>query len=147
MDNKFRFDSIEEALEDFKNGKPVIVADDEDRENEGDVIISAEKVTPEKINFLATEVKGLICLAISSEIAEQLDLPQMVEQNTEEMKTAFTISIDAAEKYGVTTGISAYDRAKTVEVATARDAQPSDLRRPGHLFPCVAKKGGMLERT
>ena len=107
MDNKFRFDSIEEALEDFKNGKPVIVADDEDRENEGDVIISAEKVTPEKINFLATEVKGLICLAISSEIAEQLDLPQMVEQNTEEMKTAFTISIDAAEKYGVTTGISA----------------------------------------
>lgn len=147
MDNKFRFDSIEEALEDFKNGKPVIVADDEDRENEGDVIISAEKVTPEKINFLATEVKGLICLAISSEIAEQLDLPQMVEQNTEEMKTAFTISIDAAEKYGVTTGISAYDRAKTVEVATARDAQPSDLRRPGHLFPCVAKKGGVLERT
>ena len=146
-ENKFKFDSIESALEDFKAGKPIIVADDEDRENEGDVIVSAEKVTPEIINFLATEVRGLICLAISDNIAKQLDLPQMVDQNTEEMKTAFTISIDAAEKYGVTTGISAFDRAKTVEVATAYDAQPSDLRRPGHLFPCVAKRGGVLERT
>ena len=147
MSDKFRFDSIEEALEDFRQGKPIIVADDEDRENEGDVIVSAEKVTPEVINFLATEVRGLICLAISKDIAQQLDLPQMVEKNTEGMKTAFTISIDADEKYGVTTGISAYDRAKTVEVAIARDAQPSDLRRPGHLFPCVAKAGGVLERT
>ena len=146
-ENKFKFDSIESALEDFKAGKPIIVADDEDRENEGDVIVSAEKVTPKIINFLATEVRGLICLAISDNIAKQLDLPQMVDQNTEEMKTAFTISIDAAEKYGVTTGISAFDRAKTVEVATAYDAQPSDLRRPGHLFPCVAKRGGVLERT
>ncbi len=145
--DKFKFDSIEEAIIDFREGKPIIVADDEDRENEGDVIISAEKVTPEIINFLASEVKGLICLAISKDIAEQLDLPQMVEQNTEGMQTAFTVSIDAAEKYGVTTGISAYDRAKTVEVATARDAQPSDLRRPGHLFPCVAREGGVLERT
>lgn len=146
-ENKFRFDKIEDAIEDFKAGKMVIVADDEDRENEGDVICSAEKVTPEIINFLASEVKGLICLAINDEIATQLNLPQMVEQNSEGMKTAFTVSIDAAEKYGVTTGISAYDRAKTVEVATARDAQPSDLRRPGHLFPCVARKGGVLERT
>ncbi len=146
-ENKFRFDKIEDAIEDFKAGKMVIVADDEDRENEGDVICSAEKVTPEIINFLASEVKGLICLAINDEIASQLNLPQMVEQNSEGMKTAFTVSIDAAEKYGVTTGISAYDRAKTVEVATARDAQPSDLRRPGHLFPCVARKGGVLERT
>ncbi len=147
MNNEeFKFDSIESALEDYKNGKPIIVADNEDRENEGDVICSAEKVTPEIINFLASEVKGLVCLAISSEIAKQLDLPQMVEKNTEEMKTAFTVSIDADEKYGVTTGISAFDRAKTVEVAIARDAQPSDLRRPGHLFPCVAKKGGVLER-
>lgn len=144
---KCRFDRIEEALEDFKAGKPIIVADDEDRENEGDVIVSAEKVTPEIINFLASEVKGLICLAISEDIAKQLDLPQMVEKNSEEMKTAFTISIDGAEKYGVTTGISAFDRAKTVEIAIARDAQPSDLRRPGHLFPCVAKKGGVLERS
>ena len=141
-DKKFRFDKIEDAIEDFKAGKMVIVADDEDRENEGDVICSAEKVTPEIINFLASEVKGLICLAIDQNIAQQLDLPQLVEQNTEGMKTAFTISIDAAEKYGVTTGISAYDRAKTVEVAIARDAQPSDLRRPGHLFPCVARRGG-----
>ena len=146
-DKTFRFDSIESAIEDFKAGKPIIVADDEDRENEGDVIISAEKVTPELINFLVTEVKGLVCLAISHEIAQQLDLPQMVDQNTEGMKTAFTISIDAAEKYGVTTGISAFDRAKTVEVATAYDAQPTDLRRPGHLFPCVARRGGVLERT
>ena len=144
MENKtFKFDSIEEALIDFAAGKPIIVADDEDRENEGDVIISAEKVTPELINFLATKVKGLICLAISDDIARQLDLPQMVEQNSEGMKTAFTVSIDAAEKYGVTTGISAFDRAKTVEVATARDAVPSDLRRPGHLFPCVARRGGV----
>ena len=144
---KFRFDSIEEALKDFAQGKPIIVADDEDRENEGDVIISAQMVTPELINFLASEVKGLICLAISDVIAKKLDLPQMVEQNSEGMKTAFTISVDASEKYGVTTGISAYDRAKTVEVAIAPDAVPSDLRRPGHLFPCVAKKGGVLERA
>lgn len=147
MEENFRFDDIEEAIKDFAQGKPIVVADDEDRENEGDVIISAEKVTPEIINFLAAEVRGLICLAISPEIARQLDLPQMVEQNSEGMKTAFTISIDAAEKYGVTTGISAYDRAKTVEVATAPDAMPSDLRKPGHMFPCVARKGGVLERT
>lgn len=146
MDN-YRFDSIEDAIEDFKSGKPIIVADDEDRENEGDVIVSAQMVTPEIVNFLASEVKGLICLAISSDIARKLELPQMVDQNTEEMKTAFTVSIDADEKYGVTTGISAYDRAKTVEVAIAPDALPSDLRRPGHLFPCLARDGGVLERT
>ena len=147
MEKEFRFDDIEEAIKDFAQGKALVVADDEDRENEGDVIISAQFVTPEKINFLASEVKGLICLAISPEIADKLNLPQMVEQNTEGMKTAFTISIDADEKYGVTTGISAFDRAKTVEVAIAPDAIPSDLRRPGHLFPCVARKGGVLERT
>lgn len=147
MEENFKFDDIEEAIKDFASGKPIVVADDEDRENEGDVIVSAQMVTPEVINFLATEVKGLICLAISPEIAKQLDLPQMVDKNTEEMKTAFTISIDADEKYGVTTGISAFDRAKTVEVAIAPDAVPSDLRRPGHMFPCVAKAGGVLERT
>ena len=147
MEENFKFDEIEEAIKDFASGKPIVVADDEDRENEGDVIVSAQMVTPEIINFLATEVKGLICLAISPEIAKQLDLPQMVDKNTEEMKTAFTISIDADEKYGVTTGISAFDRAKTVEVAIAPDAVPSDLRRPGHMFPCVAKAGGVLERT
>ena len=146
MDN-FKFDNIEEAIEDFKNGKMLIVADDEDRENEGDIICSGQKVTPDIINFMAREAGGLVCLAISNEIAEKLDLPQMVEQNSESMKTAFTVSIDADEKYGVTTGISAYDRAKTIEVALAPDAIPSDLRRPGHLFPCVARKGGVLQRT
>lgn len=142
----FKFNSIEEAIADFKLGKPVIVADDIDRENEGDLICSGQMVTPEIINFMTKEARGLVCLAISHEIAEKLDLPQMVEQNTEKMKTAFTLSIDASEKYGVTTGISAYDRAKTIEVAIASDAQPSDLRRPGHMFPCVSRRGGVLER-
>ncbi len=141
------FNTIEEAIKDFKEGKPIIVADDEDRENEGDLIVSAEFVTPEIINFMASECRGLICLAISSQIADRLELPQMVDRNSEEMKTAFTVSIDAAEKYGVTTGISAFDRAKTIEVAISDDVTPFDLRRPGHLFPCVAKDGGVLERT
>lgn len=146
MEN-FKFDSIESALEDFKNGKMIIVADDEDRENEGDLICSGQMVTPEVIKFMAEHAKGLICLAISDEIAEKMNLPQMVDQNSESMKTAFTVSIDAHEKYGVTTGISAFDRAKTIEVCLAPDSQPSDLRRPGHLFPCVARKGGVLTRT
>ena len=146
MDN-FKYDKIEDAIEDFKNGKLIIVADDEDRENEGDLICSGQMVTPEIIKFMAEKAKGLICLAISPEISEKMELPQMVEQNTESMKTAFTVSIDADEKYGVTTGISAFDRAKTIEVCLAPDAQASDLRRPGHLFPCVARKGGVLTRT
>ncbi len=143
----FKFNSIEEAIEDFKQGKPLIVADDTSRENEGDLICSAQFATPDMINFMSKEARGLICLAISSKIAQKLDLPQMVEQNTEQMKTAFTLSIDASEKYGVTTGISAYDRAKTIEVAIAPDAQPSDLRRPGHMFPCVSRNGGVLQRA
>lgn len=141
------FNTIEEAIKDFREGKPIIVADDEDRENEGDLIVSAEFATPEIINFMASECRGLICLAISSQIAQKLELPQMVDRNSEEMKTAFTVSIDAAEKYGVTTGISAFDRAKTIEVAISDNVTPYDLRRPGHLFPCVAKDGGVLERT
>lgn len=144
--DKFQFDKIEDAIKDFKNGKPIIVADDEDRENEGDLLCSAECITPEIINFMARECRGLICLAISNEIAQNLDLPQMVENNTEKMRTAFTLSVDAAERFGVTTGISAFDRAKTVEVAIAKNAQPHDLRRPGHVFPCVARKGGVLTR-
>lgn len=147
IDSDFKFNTIEEAIEDFKAGKCVIVADDTARENEGDLICSAQMVTPEIINFMTKEARGLVCLAISQEIADRLELPQMVEQNTEQMKTAFTLSIDASEKYGVTTGISAFDRAKTIEVATAPDAQPSDLRRPGHMFPCVSRRGGVLERT
>lgn len=143
----FKFDDIEEAIKDYKAGKPIIVADDEDRENEGDLICSAQMATPEIINFMAKECRGLVCLAIDHTIAERLDLPQMVDNNTEGMKTAFTLSIDGAEKYGVTTGISAYDRAKTIEIAIAPDAVPSDLRRPGHIFPCMARKGGVLTRT
>ncbi len=144
---EFKFDNIESAIEDFKNGKMLIVADDEDRENEGDIICSGQAVTPDVINFMARQAGGLICLAITQEIADKLDLPQMVEQNSESMTTAFSVSIDAAEKFGVTTGISAYDRAKTIEVALAPDAVPSDLRRPGHMFPCVARRGGVLVRT
>ena len=143
---EFIFDDIEEAIKDYKIGKPVIVADDEDRENEGDILCSAQFISPEIINFMAKECRGLICLAISDEIAKKLDLPQMVENNTEKMRTAFTLSIDASEKFGVTTGISAHDRAKTVEVAISENAKPSDLRRPGHVFPCVSRKGGVLER-
>lgn len=146
MSDTNQFNRIEEAIEDFKNGKPLIVADDEDRENEGDLICSAQFVTPELVNFITKECRGIVCLAISDEIAKNLDLPQMVEHNTESMQTAFSLSIDASQKYGVTTGVSAYDRAKTIEVAIAPDAQPSDLRRPGHLFPCVARKGGVLKR-
>ena len=146
MSNTNQFNTIEEALEDFKSGKPLIVADDEDRENEGDLICSAQYVTPDLINFITKECRGIVCLAISDEIAKQLELPQMVAKNTESMQTAFALSIDANQKYGVTTGVSAFDRAKTVEVAIAPDAVPSDLRRPGHLFPCVAKKGGVLKR-
>lgn len=144
--DKFQFDKIEDAIKDFKNGKPIIVADDEDRENEGDLLCSAQCITPDVINFMAKECRGLICLAISNEIAQTLDLPQMVENNTEKMRTAFTLSVDAAERFGVTTGISAFDRAKTIEVAISKNAQPHDLRRPGHVFPCVARKGGVLTR-
>ncbi len=146
MSHTNQFSKIEDALEDFKNGKPLIVADDEDRENEGDLIFAAQFVTPELINFMAKECRGLICLAISQDMADKLELPQMVEKNTENMQTAFSLSIDAHPKYGVTTGISAFDRAKTIEVAIAPDAVPSDLRRPGHLFPCVSRKGGVLKR-
>ena len=147
LNEEIKFDSIESAIEDFKQGKPLIVADDTSRENEGDLICSAQYATPDVINFMTKMARGLVCLAISDDIAEKLELPQMVEQNTEQMKTAFTLSIDASEKYGVTTGISAFDRAKTIEVAIAPDAQPSDLRRPGHLFPCVARKAGVLQRA
>lgn len=141
------FDTIEEAIESFKAGKPVLVADDEDRENEGDLICSAQTVTPDVINFMAKECRGLICLAIDEERARNLELTQMVEKNTESAQTAFTQSIDGAARFGVTTGISAYDRAKTIEIAIAPDARPHDLRRPGHIFPCVAKAGGVLKRT
>ena len=139
------FSSIEDALIDYAKGKIIIVVDDEDRENEGDMICNAKFATPSNINYMAQNARGLICVAIDRTIAEKMQLNQMVEQNTESMKTAFTISIDADEKYGVTTGISAYDRAKTIKVLI-NSSNPNDLRRPGHLFPCVARQGGVLER-
>ncbi len=147
IDKSLYFDTVEEAIEEIRKGNIVIVADDEDRENEGDLVCAAEKITPEIINFMVTEGKGLICLTLTKEKARELDLYQMVPHNTEEQNTAFTISIDAATKFGVTTGISASDRAQTIKVAVAPDAKPSDLRRPGHIFPLEAKKGGVLERV
>ena len=141
------FNTIEEAIKDFKNGKGVIVADDEDRENEGDLLFPASFVTPEVINFMAKECRGLVCLAINEKIAKKAGINPMVEHNTDVKGTNFTQSVDADPKYGVTTGISAYDRAKTVEVILANDTKPEDLRRPGHIFPIIARKGGVLKRT
>lgn len=141
------FDTVEEAIESFKAGKPVLIADDENRENEGDLICSAQTVTPEIINFMAQECRGLICFALTPQRAKELELTQMVQKNTESSQTAFTQSIDGAAKFGVTTGISAYDRAKTIQIAIDKNARPNDLRRPGHVFPCVAKAGGVLQRT
>ncbi len=141
------FNSVEEAIEDLKTGKPVLIADDENRENEGDLICSAQMITPEIINFMAQECRGLICIAITPERAKELELTQMVEKNTESAQTAFTQSIDGAAKFGVTTGISAFDRAKTIQIAIDKNARPNDLRRPGHIFPCVSKPGGVLQRT
>jgi 3,4-dihydroxy 2-butanone 4-phosphate synthase/GTP cyclohydrolase II len=141
------FGTIEQAIEDIRNGKLVVVADDEDRECEGDVVCAAERVTPEKINFMATHGRGLICLTLTPERTAALGLPQMTERNTEEHETAFTISIDADKRFGVTTGISAADRARTVQVAIDPATVPSDLRRPGHVFPLRARPGGVLQRV
>lgn len=139
------FATIEEALEDIRAGKMVIVVDNEDRENEGDLVMAAEKVTPESINFMASKARGLICVSITKERAEELDLPPMVVDNTAPYKTAFTVSVDAVD--GTTTGISAFDRATTIKKLIDPKTKPSDLGRPGHVFPIVAKKGGVLERT
>jgi 3,4-dihydroxy 2-butanone 4-phosphate synthase/GTP cyclohydrolase II len=141
------FGTVEQALEDIKNGRLVIVADDEDRENEGDLVGAAELITPETVNFMATHGRGLICLALTAERCDQLGLPQMAERNTEEYSTAFTISIDAERRFGVTTGISAADRAATIHVAINPATVPSDLRRPGHVFPLRARPGGVLQRV
>ena len=129
------FGTIEQAIEDLKNGKLVIVADDEDRENEGDLVCAAELVTPETVNFMSLHGRGLICLALTGDRCDQLGLPQMTERNTEDQSTAFTVSIDAERRFGVTTGISAADRAKTIAVAIDPATAPADLRRPGHVFP------------
>src|ERR1700704_186828 len=138
---------IKQAIEDIRAGKLVIVADDEARENEGDLIGAAEKVTPEVINFMATYGRGLICLTLPPERCQALGLPQMTEANTESHETAFTVSIDAAARFGVTTGISAADRAATIRVAIDPGTGPGDLRRPGHVFPLRARPGGVLQRV
>ncbi|MBW1779597.1 MAG: bifunctional 3,4-dihydroxy-2-butanone-4-phosphate synthase/GTP cyclohydrolase II [Deltaproteobacteria bacterium] len=139
------FSSIENVLEDLRQGKMIVLVDDEDRENEGDLTIAAEKVTPEAINFMARFGRGLICLALEPEIVEKLNLGQMVGDNRSPFQTAFTVSIEAA--HGVTTGISAADRAHTVLTAIADDARPEDLIQPGHVFPLRARRGGVLFRT
>ncbi|RMF46468.1 MAG: bifunctional 3,4-dihydroxy-2-butanone-4-phosphate synthase/GTP cyclohydrolase II [Deltaproteobacteria bacterium] len=136
---------IEAALEDIRQGKMVILVDDEDRENEGDLTMAAEKVTPEAINFMAKFGRGLICLSLTEERADYLDLPLMVRENSSSFGTAFTVSIEA--RRGVTTGISAADRARTIQVAIADETSASDLARPGHVFPLRAKKGGVLVRA
>lgn len=141
------FDSIEAALLDLKCGKAIVVVDDESRENEGDLICAGQFATPDMINFMAVEARGLICLAMLGDRLDQLDLPLMVDKNTDSNQTAFTVSIDAGPNLGVTTGISADDRARTIQAVIHPQTRPSDLRRPGHIFPLRAKTGGVLKRA
>lgn len=145
-DTAIHLDSIEEAIEDIKNGKVIIVVDDENRENEGDFLAAAEKATPEMINFMATHGRGLICTPLTEHRCKELELNMMVSNNTDPMETAFTVSIDLKGK-GVTTGISASDRAKTIQALVDPATRPFDLARPGHIFPLKAKEGGVLRRT
>ena len=140
------FGTIEQALDDLRAGRFIVVADDEDRENEGDLICAAEKITPAMINVMM-QAKGMICLAISNTQADRLELPLMGEENTEAMRTAFTVTIDAAPRFGVTTGISASDQATTIRVAMDPASAPTDLRRPGHVHPLRARDGGVLQRV
>ncbi len=144
---KIDFDDIADALAAIRNGECVVVVDDERRENEGDLICAAQFATPEQINFMATEARGLICLAMQGTRLDQLDLPLMVDRNTDANQTAFTVSIDAGPEHGVSTGISADDRARTIQVALNQDTKPIDLRRPGHIFPLRARQGGVLKRA
>jgi len=136
---------ITDIVADMRTGRMVVLVDEEDRENEGDLVLAAEHVTPEAINFMAKHARGLICLTLTGARCQQLDLPLMVRDNRARMGTNFTLSIEAAE--GVTTGISAHDRARTVQVAVARDARPSDIVQPGHIFPLMAQPGGVLVRA
>ena len=144
---EIEFDDIADALAAIRNGECVVVVDDEKRENEGDLICAAQFATPQQINFMATEARGLICLAMQGERLDELDLPLMVDRNTDSNQTAFTVSIDAGPEFGVSTGISAEDRAKTIQVALNSQTKPIDLRRPGHIFPLRAKIGGVLKRA
>ena len=142
--SEFQFSTVDEALEDLKNGKIILVADDEDRENEGDMICAAEFATTENVNFMATHAKGLICMPMSEEICRRLQFPQMVTDNTDNHETAFTVSVDYVE---TTTGISAKERGLTARKCVEDGVKPQDFRRPGHMFPLMAKKNGVLERN
>ena len=140
-----RISAIQDIIDDLRLGKMVILIDEEDRENEGDLVLAADFVTPEAINFMATHGRGLICLTLTEERCHQLDLPLMVSANRAPLGTNFTLSIEAAS--GVTTGISAADRARTIQVAVQADAKPQDIVQPGHIFPLMAQKGGVLVRA
>ena len=142
-----KLDRVEDALEEIRSGRMVIVADDEDRENEGDLVMAAAMVKPEHVTFMRKHAGGLICVTLTPERADELDLAPMADRNTDPQGTAFTIAVDAHERFGVTTGISAHDRAKTIEVLTDPKTVPGDLRRPGHMFPLRAKAGGVLRRV
>lgn len=144
--SKFKLNTIHEAIDDIRNGKVIIVVDDENRENEGDFLAAADKVTPQMINFMATHGRGLICVPLTESRCEELELNMMVRNNTDPMETAFTVSVDLRGN-GVTTGISASDRAKTIKALINPDTKPFELGRPGHIFPLVAKQGGVLRRT
>ncbi len=146
MEEKFTLNTIEEAIEEIRKGNFIIVVDDEDRENEGDLVIAAECITPEKINFMETHARGLICAPITRERAEELDLPMMVSHNTSIHSTPFTVSIDLLT-HGCTTGISAYDRAQTILALTRKETAPEDFGRPGHIFPLRAQTKGVLRRA
>ena len=146
VNTKVVLNTIEEAIEDIRQGKIIIVVDDENRENEGDFLAAAETITPEMINFMATHGRGLICTPLTEQRCKELDLNMMVRNNTDPMETAFTVSVDLRGN-GVTTGISASDRSKTVKALVDKNTKPFDLARPGHIFPLVAKEGGVLRRT
>ncbi|MES9511901.1 bifunctional 3,4-dihydroxy-2-butanone-4-phosphate synthase/GTP cyclohydrolase II [Streptomyces sp. NPDC000609] len=142
-----RLDPVEQAVRDIAAGRPVVVVDDEDRENEGDLVVAAEKATPEIVAFMMSECRGLICAPMENDELERLELPQMVDHNTESMRTAFTVSVDASAAHGVTTGISAADRATTLRLLAGGEAGPGDFVRPGHIFPLRARSGGVLVRN
>ncbi|MGW1432020.1 bifunctional 3,4-dihydroxy-2-butanone-4-phosphate synthase/GTP cyclohydrolase II [Streptomyces sp. NPDC002431] len=142
-----RLDPVGQAIRDIAAGRPVVVVDDEDRENEGDLVVAAEKATPEIVAFMMSECRGLICAPMEGDELDRLDLPQMVDRNTESMRTAFTVSVDAAPAHGVTTGISAADRAATLRLLAGGEAGPGDFVRPGHVFPLRARPGGVLVRN
>lgn len=147
MINNQNINNIETAIEYIKLGKPIVIADDFDRENEGDVLAAAQDVSPEVINFMITHARGLVCAPVDQVIAERIGLHPMVENNQEINKTAFTVSVDASQNLGVTTGVSAFDRAMTVSQLANPSAQDIDFVSPGHMFPLVAKNGGVLERN